>query len=171
MSIGPPGFSRYFLEDELFPKKGTIAQVPYVYERSHNVLLNRIMKEGIPEMNEKGEVVSYLLKEEPEEPRPAPQLYAVTGDKKPPGYNWLSDLPEGTTFLTRPYKPAKDHPFLDEYHVIFQFPKSTKLMTNLNSVGYFVVDPSLFCRTMELFEVLGKVEDYEPIAEDSDRPD
>lgn len=94
--------------------------------------------------------------------RPAvPQLYVVTGDKRPPGYNWLSELPEGTTFLTRPHKPAKDQPFLDEYHVIFQFDRATKLMTNLNGIGYLVVDSTLFCNKMELFEVIGKAIEYE----------
>lgn len=158
-------YRRYRLDDELFPKKGTIAQVPYVYDISHNVLLNRIMKEGIREVDPNTGEISYLLKEEEaEEKKPAPQLYVVTGEARPPGYNWLSELPEGTTFLTRPHKPQKDHPFLDEYHIIFQFERSTKLMTNLNGIGYFVVDPTLFCNKMELFEIIGKVEDYEPPA-------
>lgn len=84
------------------------------------------------------------------------QLYVVTGGKQPPGYNWLSEMEEGTTFLCRPL-PIKGHgkrPFLEEYHVVHQFQYSTKLMTNLNEEVWIVVDPIGFCAIMELVEVI-----------------
>lgn len=80
------------------------------------------------------------------------QLYAVTGDKEPPGYNWLSDMEEGTIFICRPFKVKG--PFMEEYHVAAQGLRFTKLYTNLNQEQLFVVDPLKFCAIMEHVETI-----------------
>lgn len=85
-----------------------------------------------------------------EEVRPAPQLYAVTGDKQPPGYNWLSELEPGTIFYCRPF----DYKGFDlsQFHVIYQGHRFTMLYRNINGEQYIPVDPVKFCAIMELIE-------------------
>lgn len=107
---------------------------------------------GIVEWMKDMKVVETNSLEEAEElANPGPQLYAVTGDKQPPGYNWLSGLKEGTIFFCRPFhqKGKPKNPFLEEYHVVRQFGNCTKLLTNLNQDMWFVVDPVVFCGIME----------------------
>lgn len=91
-------------------------------------------------------------KEEDVEPTAPPQLYPITGGKPPQGYNWLSELKEETIFLCRPY--VHKGPFMEEYHVVRQFKRATKLYQNLNQEGVFVVDPLIFCGIMELIEIV-----------------
>lgn len=93
--------------------------------------------------------------------RAVPQLHAVTGDKEPPGYNWLSGLEPETCFICRPIvqrdpngKKKTRPPFLEEYHVVYQGKHFTKLYTNLNQEAYFNVAPLEFCAIMELVEIL-----------------
>jgi hypothetical protein len=115
--------------------------------------IDKVRRARITElMDQKKELIEKIN----EDQRPRPQLHVVAGDALPPGYNWLSELSEYTVFLTRPYKHlVKERgPFLDEYHVVHQGKRSTKLFTNLNQEGYLVVDPYDFCQRMELVEVI-----------------
>lgn len=94
-----------------------------------------------------------------------PQLYAVTGGKLPPGFNWLSGLKPGTSFLCRPFPKQGEpkRPFMEEYHVIAQFQHATKILTNLNEDIWLVVDPIGFCGIMELVEVILEGERHEEV--------
>ncbi len=55
---------KYYLEDELFPRRGAIAQVPHLYGREHNELLNRIVKYGVRGTDNLGRVF-YTVREPP----------------------------------------------------------------------------------------------------------
>lgn len=83
------------------------------------------------------------------------KLEILTGGKGPPGNDWLSPLPEGTVFLTRPSDPRFDKPWMEEYHISTRTEQGMVcLHSNLNQEAYIWVDPVRFCRVMELIEVL-----------------
>lgn len=134
--------------------------------RDNYEAIDKVRRARIQELMERNEV---LVEKINEEIKPLHQLHVVTGDKEPPGYNWLSELTEYTVFLTRPYKHlVKERgPFLDEYHVVHQGKRSTKLFTNLNQEGYLVVDPYEFCQRMELVEVVLRGELLEPTRDEN----
>jgi hypothetical protein len=82
----------------------------------------------------------------------------VTGGKGPPTGDWLSDLPDGTRFLCRP-KQNQPMEVLACYEIIARSNKGIMLYSDLNESRYFWIDPVLFSRVVELYEVL---EGYTP---------
>jgi hypothetical protein len=80
-------------------------------------------------------------------------LRTIIGGKGPPGSDWLSPLPDGTIFLARPIK-HQGMPFLDMYRIANRSKRGILLDTILAKETSFWVDPIVFCRTIELFEIL-----------------
>ena len=80
----------------------------------------------------------------------------ITGGKGPPGNDWLSELPDGSIFLTRPSSPQFDKPWGEEYHISNRSASGNWicLYQNLNQEAYIWVETKRFSRMMELAELL-----------------
>lgn len=73
----------------------------------------------------------------------------------PPGTDWLTGMPEGTTFVCRRRPAGRDlQLFCDEWILANNRMKTYLLKTNLNESTQVRVQPAEFCRYMELVEVL-----------------
>lgn len=106
-----------------------------------------------------GEIAVKDLRNEEEEGNVVP-LRVVTGGKGT-DENWLSKLPVGTVFVTRPKKMQV--PFLQILEVVYHGEKYSILLDNLNDGKYAPVDTRMFSLTYDLFEIK-----YEPKEEEQD---
>ena len=104
--------------------------------------------------------IEEMEKEEPKEAEPIvkPNLRAIAGGRKPPGFNYLRDMPVGTEFLV---KNVGNKFVLYDFYLVHKTPdsKSCYLCEERDEEESFSwVDPIEFCQLFELHEQLGNVE-------------
>ena len=86
-----------------------------------------------------------------------PKLSMISGGKKPPGEDWLSELPCGSQFLVRAIKPiGQQMPSvfllqMGEVLTIGKRARHIRMFQNEQSADMWV-DPKGFCETFELYE-------------------
>lgn len=94
---------------------------------------------------------------EPKEEHSAEIIPFQTKPKEPDGPDWLSELPEGTTFLTRNKGQAMKEVNLWQHTILNAKPERARLIltvaNSLNQVEEWVV-PVMFCKAKELVEVI-----------------
>jgi len=87
--------------------------------------------------------------------KPKPRLDILIGGKDGDGNNnWLSDLPEGTVFVSRMRKESS--PICEQWHVSIKWERSTVLYSNFPHRGevYILVSNQMFSEQNERIEIL-----------------
>lgn len=81
-----------------------------------------------------------------------PPLQLLTGGKLPPGSDWLSQLAQGTTFLSQ--NRGRVNGVLDMWTIWNKTSSSVLLRTELNQTIFAWVIPKEFCAQNILHEIL-----------------